>query len=70
MPSRLIFSKDGKDLDIELRNGKVKLGGWSSYEVWLTEHGGEGMVEYKIADLYCGYVRNLAPGITYRIETT
>lgn len=64
------FTKNGQDITegVELRNGRAKIGGWSTHEVWLTEHGGETMVEYKIADLYCGEPINLADGFGFRID--
>jgi hypothetical protein len=70
MPDRLYFTKSGADITegIELRNGKSNPFGWSTHEVWLTEPGGEAMIEYKIADLYCGEPINLADGIGFRIE--
>jgi hypothetical protein len=70
MPHKLIFIKDGKDINegVDLRNGKANPFGWSQYEVWLTEHGGEAMIEHKIADLYCGEPINLAEGYSFRIE--
>lgn len=69
MPDTLWFIKDGKKLqDVELRNGRANPFGWSTHEVWLTEHGGETLVEYKIADLYCGSPINLIEGITFEIE--
>jgi hypothetical protein len=70
MPDRLTFSKNGVDITegVELRNGKALLGGWSTYEVWLTEYGGETLVEYRIADLYCGSPINLQPGFSFRID--
>ena len=56
MTDKLIFTKNGVDIldGIDLRNGKANPFGWSTYEVWLTEHGGEPI--------------NLAPGFGFRIE--
>ena len=70
MTDKLWFTKDGKYIadGIELRNGKANGFGWSTHEVWLTEHGGETMIEHKIADLYCGSPINLAQGFGFRIE--
>lgn len=70
MVERLWFTKNEKDIvaGIELRNGKANPFGWSTHEVWLTEPGGETMIEYKIADLYCGEPINCADGIGWRIE--
>jgi hypothetical protein len=70
VPNKLTFTRNGNDITdgIDLRNGKSNPFGWSTYEVWLTEHGGETMVEYQIADLYCGEPINLADGFGYRIE--
>ncbi len=70
MTDHLWFTKDGQDITegIELRNGQAKLGGWSTYEVWLVEHGGETLVEYRIADIYCGEPINCVDGIGWRIE--
>jgi hypothetical protein len=71
MTDKLTFTKDGKDIleGIDLRNGKSNPFGWSTFEVWLTEHGGETMIEHKIADLYCGEPQNLADGYGFRIES-
>jgi hypothetical protein len=70
MAERLTFTKNGKDITegIDLRNGKANPFGWSTYEVWLTEPAGMIMDEHKIADLYCGEVKNLAEGYSFRIE--
>lgn len=70
MPDKLYFTRNGADITegIDLRNGKANPFGWSTYEVWLTELGGETMVEHKIADLYCGKPINLADGFGFRIE--
>lgn len=70
MTDRLLFTKNGKDIEegIELRNGKANPFGWSTYEVWLTEHGGETLVEYCIGTLYCGEPKDLIEGIGYRIQ--
>jgi hypothetical protein len=70
MADRLFFTKNGADITdgIDLRNGKSNPFGWSTYEVWLTEPGGETMIEYKIADIYCGEPISLADGFGFRIE--
>lgn len=71
MSDRLWFTKNGQDITegIELRNGKALPGGWNIHEVWLTEHGGEDMIDYKIGDLYCGTPTNLLDGFGFRIES-
>ena len=70
MSEKLYFTKNGVDIleGIELRNGKANPFGWSTYEVWLTEPGGEMLIEYQIACLYCGEPRDLAEGFGFRIE--
>lgn len=70
MPDKLWFTKDGKDITegIELRSGKANPFGWSTYEVWLTERGGEDWLDFKIGDLYCGEPTLMAKGFGYRIE--
>jgi hypothetical protein len=67
---RLWFTHFGADIldGIELRNGKANGLGWSTVEVWVSEHAGEDFVEHKIADLYCGEPINLAAGYGYRFE--
>ena len=68
----LWFTKDGSDIqDVELKNGKANPFGWSTHEVWVTEHTSGGVVdEHKIADLYCGSPINVAPGYSFRFEET
>jgi hypothetical protein len=70
MTAKLYFTKNGQDITegLELRNGKSNASGWSSYEVWLTERGGETMVEYKIGDLCCGEPINLIDTFGFRVE--
>ena len=62
MTTTLWFTKDGVDLTegIELRNGRAKIGGWSTHEVWHNET--------YIADLYCGNPIYLLPGYGFRYE--
>jgi len=64
------FMKNGIDIveGIELRNGKVLPGGWSTYEVWLQEPAGEDVISYRIANIYCGTPINLVAGFSFRIE--
>lgn len=70
MAKRLTFTRNGVDIvgGLDLRNGKASIGGWSTHEVWVTEFGGETMVENHIADLYCGSPINVADGYGFRIE--
>jgi hypothetical protein len=42
----LWFTKDGSDIqDVELKNGKANPFGWSTHEVWVTEHTSGGIVD-------------------------
>ena len=71
MPDKLYITKDGSDVvddSISLENGKANLFGWSTYELWRTEHAGEDLIKVKIGYLYCGSPINLADGYGFRIE--
>jgi hypothetical protein len=69
-PKRLWFTKGGHDITegIVLRAGRALPGGWSSYQVWVVELGGECEIGVHIADLYCGKPINVAEGYGYRYE--
>lgn len=70
MAQRLWFTKDGQDIrdGLDLRNGRANPFGWSTYEVWVTEQGGECEVELHIGDLYCGEPINMIDGYGFRYE--
>lgn len=66
---KIIFTENGDDIAVDLRNGKANGFGWSTYEVWHTKDvGAFAPLETQIADLYCGDVKNLKDGFSYRME--
>ena len=69
----LQFFKDGVPVTegIKLENGKAKLGGWSTYEVWHVTEGeldGERVdLRERVGTLYCGEPVDLQPGWSFAI---